>query len=208
MKCTLTLLLICISCKCFSQHNQDIDTLRKYSYCTEGYYRPKSFDDNGVSINNEKGTSFFIKKSNRVFQITAKHVLCGFDSIGTNIISTNNTYNQVLITYLNDSGTLLNSGFFIDVKKIRDTSVMYYNQTFPDLIVNEMFGESKKDSINSLEQFDNAEFNQGDTVEIIIWGYPEWAFSGCLTSTKDPDYIFVIKPSVIKRQIENIFTNK
>ena len=181
MKLMMTLTLLLQSIYCFSQN--DYDSLRKYSYYIVG-----TFDnlDSGkiVSTGRVTGTGYFIRHDEKLYFITARHVLAGTDELCRKIIPSDNE-GLMNISLVNDSGIIQDEVITLNVKTIRDTTACNYLQLSPDIIAYEI-DDSGNHKIYSVEKF-LPTYLPKERGEIITFGYRD---------SLDADGVFVTRESI------------
>jgi hypothetical protein len=183
----LLLLLLLFLCKCSKSQNPNYDSLRKYSYAIVG-----------SAVNKDSirgyyaGTCFFIKKNNRLFLVTAEHVLSS-----CHMVDNKNDYPKYMnITIENSKGEIIES-LPINISTIKDTAHCPDPLNHPDIIALEV---KKNDKLYSVEKFLTSSFKNWDNIE--MFGFP----NTCL-NVSNPNNIIITKASnvYIKRQNTTIY---
>lgn len=153
----LFLLIWIVNINC-SYGQQNYDSLRKYSYCIRGY----TIEKNGVIPTG--GTCFFIKRNDKLFLITAYHVICGTDDNDNKI----KNYPKELTVFTFDSvGNLSDYFFSISIKSILDTCRAINSFVEPDIIAIEINNNNR---LRTVEKFIKPPFQQPG--QVIMFGFP------------------------------------
>lgn len=157
------MVLLLLFNKSFSQKQNDFDSLRKYSYSILGY-----LVKNG-HVFPEGGTCFFIRKHQRIFLITAKHVVSGCEGAFKD-----KYYPKVLTLYIEDSSGNPISFIPINISKIIDTTSCT-DSLSAGIIVFEI-KDTNTNKLFSVENFIYPPFRKTDDVE--MFGFPGSGYIG------------------------------
>lgn len=140
------------------------DTLSKYSYDLFTYLAT----NNGVLPT--AGTGFFIRANNKIFLITANHVLCGCDDNLKKMSPYPNLWN-ILNLDVTDNGKLIS----LNTKYFRDTCTCLAISKKSDIAIHEMDSKYYNYPLNSIEEFISPRYHEYDS--FAVFGFPGTGYS-------------------------------
>lgn len=146
------------------------DSLKKYSYYVYGYTIHSNL------VYTYTGSAYFVRTDNKLFLITAQHVLNGCHS------NTEDTckppmkprfFPDQMAIFLNIEGKLSYNSFVIDVSKIRNNSTCIWAPLGPDIVAYEIPGHIP-DTIYSIEKFLHSKLPKKKK-DVSMYGFPAYA---------------------------------
>lgn len=141
------------------------DSLRKYTYFIMGFKIDRSTDS---ILGMVEGSAFFLKKSEKMFFVTAKHVLHGFNNYCQKLPNSPDTL--TILMHDKNGKAIFSNPLLIDIRKIKDTSTCEPCTTMPDYILYEV-KDYKKYNIFSIENFKPFCLPK-NTGDLVIYGFP------------------------------------
>ena len=156
--------ILIIFSDCVAQ--DDFCNLSKYSYLVVGFYDIKIVDDY-QSFKATQGTCFFVRKNNKLFLISAKHLLTSWNPETS---TKNMLYPDKLNLRLFDTNDKVQF-YVLDIKDINKAIEGAYTYNDPDVFIIE-FEDDPKYKINSIEKFIDDEISITQESNIRLYGYP------------------------------------
>ncbi len=176
-----------LASSCASQDkNINTDSLKKYSYFANGYYK---------GAWSGSGSGFFIKKQNRLFFVTNYHVYSGYDAISKHYTPADALSIRVIST---------TDSLFVTIPVNRDSSIESKINSLnrADLIVLEIDKELYKipSTIKTfdLTQFVNTSGSKKVPNNIFIYGYP----SDRVTYNKSSQFLVPLGEAIYEKYKE------
>ncbi len=153
--------ILCVSLWVISYTSKEqtgiTDTLSKYCYYLFGYkISPQGAYTGG-------GSAFFIRNNNKLFLITALHVLDGCKDQQEKDIY----FPDTIYVFIEDATGNIANKIPIDIRKIKDTTPCISHRYTTDFITIEI---ENNNQINSVEKFIYPIFKETDSIK--IFGFP------------------------------------